>query len=274
MPTAIVPSRARLSEVIRRRARVTPMVAVLLSLGFALIVAPVVLADAWFLRPSVVVGQPANVTVRVPAFDGWDDQHVAGRGGSVVIARDEIADARQAAVVAAMRAEQPSTGARFAAYAAVLFLLAVGVTHQLRRSNRGRLLRGQVVLLGTVALGAVVTKGLLLAYPVSVLAVPVALGALVPTLVFDRTVGLAAGILSAVTMGLLVPFDVGISTVLVVQAVAAAIVLPDHSRPRCHGYSMRSWCAARRASRSESLMRRRSAIDRPDSSSWPRCSLP
>ncbi len=230
-PTAS-PHRARLSDVIRRRARVTPLTAVILSLAFALVVTPVVLAEAWFVAPRVTAGQPANVTVRVPAFDGWDDQQVAGRGGSVVIARGEIADRRQAAVVTAMLREQPSSGARFAAYAAVLFLLSVGVTHQMRRSNRGRLLRVQLVLLGTVALGAIVTKGLLLAYPVSVLAVPVALGAMVPTLVFDRTVGLAAGVLSAVTMALLVPFDVGIATVLVVQAVAAAIVLPDRARPR------------------------------------------
>jgi putative nucleotidyltransferase with HDIG domain len=224
--------RARMSEVIRRRARVTPVVAVLLSLGFALAVAPIALVDAWLAPPTVVAGQPADLTVRVPAFEGWDDHKVSGRGGSVVIARGEIATPRQAQLVAAMRAAQPSAGARVVAYAAVLFVLALGVTHQLRRSNRGRLLRVQLVLLGTVALGAVVTKGLLLAYPLSVLAVPVALGALVPTLVFDRTVGLAAGVLSAVTLGLLVPFDVGISTVLVVQAVAAAIVVPERARPR------------------------------------------
>jgi putative nucleotidyltransferase with HDIG domain len=232
MPSAAASHRARLSDVIRRRARVTPLTAAILSLAFALVVTPVVLAETWFVAPRITPGQPANVTVRVPAFDGWDDQQVAGRGGSVIIARGEIADRRQAAVVNAMLREQPSASARFAAYAAVLFLLAVGVTHQMRRSNRGRLLRVQLVILGTVALGAIVTKGLLLAYPVSVLAVPVALGAMVPTLVFDRTAGLAAGVLSAVTMALLVPFDVGIATVLVVQAVAAAIVLPDRARPR------------------------------------------
>jgi membrane-associated HD superfamily phosphohydrolase len=234
--------RARMSEVIRRRARVTPVVAVLLSLGFALAVAPIALVDAWLAPPTVVAGQPADLTIRVPAFEGWDDHKVSGRGGSVVIARGEIATPRQAQLVAAMRAAQPSAGARVVAYAAVLFVLALGVTHQLRRSNRGRLLRVQLVLLGTVALGAVVTKGLLLAYPLSVLAVPVALGALVPTLVFDRTVGLAAGVLSAVTLGLLVPFDVGISTVLVVQAVAAAIVVPERARPR---WADRRWRPAR-----------------------------
>ncbi|MEZ4402154.1 MAG: HDIG domain-containing protein [Kofleriaceae bacterium] len=226
------PPRTRMSEVVRRRARVTPVIGVLLSLGFALVVAPIVLVDDWLLPPTVVAGEPADQTVRVPAFEGWDDQHLAGRGGSVVIARGEIATARQAELVQTMRATQPSSGARFAAYAAVLLLLAVGVTHQLRRSNHGRRLRVQLVILGTVALGAVVTKGLLLAFPLSILAVPVALGAIVPTLVFDRTVGLAAGVLSAVTMGLLVPFDVGVSTVLVVQAVAASVALPDPVRPR------------------------------------------
>ena len=224
--------KARLSEVIRRRARVTPPVAALLALLFALVVAPIALVDSWLFTPVVVAGEPAPVTIRVPAFEGWDDEHLAGRGGSVVVARGEIATPRQAAVAEAMRTQAPNTGARFAAYAAVLFLLTAGVTHQMRRSNRGRLLRVQACILGTVALGAAVTKGLLLLYPVSVLAVPVALGALVPTLVFDRTVGLAAGVLSAVTMSLLVPFDVGISTVLVVQAVAAAIVIPDRARAR------------------------------------------
>ena len=172
-PTLPSINRARLSEVIRKRARVTPTVAVLLSLGFALVVAPIALIDSWLLDPQIEAGQRAPMTVRVPAFEGWDDDQVAGHGGSVVIARGEIATPRQAAVAQAMRATAPPNGARFAAYAAVLFLLTAGVTHQMRRSNRGRLLRVQMCILGTVALGAAVTKGLLLLYPVSVLYVDV-----------------------------------------------------------------------------------------------------
>ena len=42
----------------------------------------------------------------------------------------------------------------------------------------------------------------------------------------------------------------------------------------CHGYSMRPWLAWRIVSRSESATRRRSPIDSPLSSSWPRWSLP
>ncbi len=227
-----VPSRLRLAAVIMRRPRGNLVVGLLLALAFATLVTPIVLAESWLVDATVVAGEPAPATVRLRAFDGFDDGLVAGRGGAVVIARGQVATIEQAELAAAAQRTAPRGLAGFAAYFAVLFVLAAGVTHHLRRSNRGRLLRVQLVLLGTVAAGAALTKGLLLGWPLSVLAVPVALGAVVPTLVFDRTVGLAGGVLAAVVMSLLVPFDVGVSTVLVVQAVAAAIVIPERARPR------------------------------------------
>lgn len=227
-----VPSRLRLAEVITRRPRVNLVIGLVLALAFALLVTPVVIADSWLVDGTVVAGEEAPVTVRVRAFESFDDGAVVGRGGPVVIARGEVATHEQAELAAAARREAPRGLTGFGVYFAVLFVLAAGVTHHLRRSNRGRLLRVQLVLLGTVAAGAIVTKTLLLLWPLSVLAVPVALGGVVPTLVYDRTVGLAGGVLSAVVMGLLVPFDVGITTVLVVQAVAAAIVIPERARPR------------------------------------------
>ncbi len=227
-----VPSRSRLADVIARRPRVNLFSGLLLSLVFALLVTPVVLAESWLLDARVEEGQPAPVTVRVRTFDGYDDGAVVGRGGAVVVARGEVATADQAELAAAAQRDAPHGLAGLGAYFAVLFVLAAGVTHHLRRSNRGRLLRVQLVLLGTVAAGAMLTKSLLLLWPLSVMAVPVALGAVVPTLVFDRTVGLAGGVLSAVVMSLLVPFDVGVSAVLVVQAVAGAIVIPERARPR------------------------------------------
>ncbi|MBZ0232462.1 MAG: HDIG domain-containing protein, partial [Deltaproteobacteria bacterium] len=227
-----VPSRMRPTEVVTRRPRVNLFVGLVLALGFALLVTPVVLADSWLVDGSFAAGEEAPVTVRVRAFQSFDDGAVVGRGGPVVIARGEIADHEQAELAAAARREAPRGVTGFGVYFAVLFVLAAGVTHHLRRSNRGRLLRVQLVLLGAVAAGAIVTKTLLMLWPLSVLAVPVALGGVVPTLVYDRTVGLAGGVLAAVVMGLLVPFDVGITTVLVVQAVAAAIVIPERARPR------------------------------------------
>ncbi len=231
MPSA-TPSRQRLAEVIARRPQGNLGIGLVIALAFALGVTPIVMAESWLVEARVVAGEPAPVTVRVRAFDGYDDGAVVARGGAVVVARGQVATEEQAAIAEGSRRTAPRGLAGFAAYAAVLFLLAAAVTHHMRRSNRGKLLRVQLVLLGTVAAGAALTKGLLLLWPVSVLAVPVALGAVVPTLVFDRTVGLAGGVLAAVVMSLLVPFDVGVSTVLVVQAVAAAIVIPEHTRLR------------------------------------------
>ena len=53
------------------------------------------------------------------------------------------------------------------------------------------------------------------------LVVPVALFAMVPTLVLDRIVGLATGTLAALVVSLLVPFDVGVAILLLVQAGAS-----------------------------------------------------
>ena len=55
----------------------------------------------------------------------------------------------------------------------------------------------------------------------SVLVVPVALFAMVPTLVLDRVVGLATGTLAALVVSLLVPFDVGVAILLLVQVGAS-----------------------------------------------------
>lgn len=226
-----LPARARLHAVIVRRPRVSTITGLLLALAFALVVTPIVLAEAWAIDARVAPGQVAAVTVRLGADDV---SHVAGarRTGGVIIARGEVATAAQAEAVAVAAAATPRGATGFVTYGLVLFALAAGFTHHLKRSNRGRLLRVQLVLLGTIAVGAIVTKALLLAYPLSVLAVPVALGAIVPTLVFDRTVGLATGVLAALVMSLLVPFDVGVVTVLVLQALSATVVIPERPRAR------------------------------------------
>src|SRR6185436_11390127 len=83
----------------------------------------------------------------------------------------------------------------YAAFFAMIFALAAIFTHHMRRSTRGRLVRVQLVSLIVIAVLAVVVKLVLLSTALSALVVPVAVLALVPTLVLDRTVGLATGVL-------------------------------------------------------------------------------
>lgn len=230
MPPPEPAPRHRLAGVIARRPRVGFAVGVLLACGFALAVTPIILADTWLFDARVVAGEPAPATVRMRSPEVDLRGPARDHGGAVVIAAGDVATPEQAALADAAMREAPRGPGAFFAFAAVLFAVAAGVIHHLRRSSHGRLLRVQLVLLGSVAAGAALTKALLLSFPVSVLAVPVALGAVVPALAFDRAVGIAGGVLAAVVMSLLVPFDVGVTTVLLVQAVAAAIALPE--RPR------------------------------------------
>ena len=112
-----------------------------------------------------------------------------------------------------------------------MFLLA-GVfawsfSHHTRRSTLGRLARVQVVNLGLIAVLAIVVKLAMLMTPSNVLIVPVAMFALVPTLVLDRVVGLATGTLAALIVALCVPFDVGVAILLLVQVAVAGLVVAE-----------------------------------------------
>ena len=228
-----LPSRLKLAAVIPHRPKVGWVLALLLALAFATVITPILLVDAW-LGSSVAVHprQRAPVTVRVPHFAGLETPDAALSGGGIVVRRGEIPDRDRAAAAAAAQAAQPRGTAAFMTYFAIVLSLVGLYTHHLRRSHRGRLLRVQLVHLGLLAGSLLVLKLLLLLTPMSVLVVPVALAAVVPTLVFDRSVGLATGVVAAVLVSLLVPFDVGVVTVLVVQVATAGLLIPERSRAR------------------------------------------
>src|SRR5262249_20747589 len=56
--------------------------------------------------------------------------------------------------------------------------------------------------------------------------------AMVPTLVLDRVVGLATGTLAALVVAFLVPFDVGVAVMLMVQAGAAGLLVAERPKHR------------------------------------------
>jgi putative nucleotidyltransferase with HDIG domain len=218
--------RDRLASVVRPRPRVGALLGLLLAFGFAALVAPAVTAESW-LGATVEVNKPAPITVRVPPFAGADD---GPRGGGVVIGRGEVPGLGRAGDAQEVLARQPRPLPAMAAYFVILFALAAIYSHHCRRSNRGRLLRVQLINLGVLAASAVAIKVLMLTTTMSVLAVPVALAAIVPTLVLDRTVGLATGVLAALVMSLVVPFDLGVATILLAQASIAGLIVPDRQR--------------------------------------------
>jgi putative nucleotidyltransferase with HDIG domain len=227
--------RAALGRVIPRRPRVSFAFGIVLALAFALVVTTAVTAERWLTTlgiAEVTKGEPAPITVRVAPFAGKEthDAHIGG--GGVVIARGEVAERDDAGVARDVRDATPTGPAPYAAFAVLAFVFAAIFSHHMRRSTKGRLLRVQIVSLVTVAFLAVVVKVLMLTTAISILVVPIALLAMVPTMVLDRVVGIATGTLAALVTALLIPFDVSVAILLLVQAATAGLVVAEHPRSR------------------------------------------
>jgi len=227
--------RDALPEVIPRRARVTWWLGLVLAVGFAALVTPAITAEHWLLRfdaGTVVEHQPAPFTVRAPMLAGASKLRV---GGGLVVARGEIATREEAALAAAIAGAMPRGAVVYVAWFALAFALAAMFCHHLRRSAHGRLVRVQVVSLAVIAALAVVVKLVLLSTALSVLVVPVAGLAMVATLALDRIVGLASGVLAALVVSTLAPFDVGLAILLLVQAATAGLVIAEWPRAWARG---------------------------------------
>ena len=244
--------RAALARQIPRRPRVASGMVVAFAIGFAILVTPIITADRWvgaLGAGTVVAGKAASLTVRVPPFAGFDtgtaghgDELVGGwtkvtaiaygGGGGVVIARGDVAS-RDDEINAQQIAEAMPRGPM--PYLAFFLLAAVFAglfSHHTRRSTRGKLVRVQLVNLALIGIAAVVVKIAMLMSAINVLVVPVAVFALLPTLVLDRVVGLATGTLAALVTALLVPFDVGVAILLLVQVATAGLVVAEHPKDR------------------------------------------
>jgi len=230
--------RTALARVIKRRATVSWWLGVVLAVGFAVVVTPAITAEHWLLgfhagtatEPGTVTEHhAAPFTVRAPMLVGEGNLRV---GGGVVVARGETATRDEATIAGAIAGAVPHGPVLYAAFFVLLGVLATLFTHHMRRSTKGRLVRVQIVSLVVLAVLAVAVKIVMLSTALSALAVPVAALALIPTMVLDRTVGLATGVLGALVVSLLVPFDVGLAILLLVQAAAAGLVVAEHPRRR------------------------------------------
>jgi len=224
------------AKTIPRRPRVTWWIGIVFALMFAVLVTPAITAERWlssvFDVGRIVKDRPASLTVRVPAFAGLETAENHLTGGGVLIARGELPDVDDAAVAESVAAIIPRGPLPYIAFFVLAFVFATIFTHHMQRSTRGRLVRVQVVGLVSIAMLAVAVKALLLTTAVSVLVVPVALLAMVPTMVLDRVVGLATGILAALVVSLLGPFDLGIAILMLVQASTAGLVVAERPKQR------------------------------------------
>lgn len=227
--------RSELAKVIPRRPRVSWWLGMLFAFAFALLATPTITADRWLASlgaGAVKDKHIAAVTVRVPAFSGFDieDRHI-GNGG-ILIARGQEANADDERNARALLEAAPHGVLPYVAMFLLAFVFAAIFTHHMRRSTRGRLVRVQVVSLVTLAMLAIAVKVMLLTTSISTLVVPVALLSMIPTLALDRIVGLATGVLGALLVALLGPFDVGVAILMLVQTAVAGLVVAEQPKDR------------------------------------------
>jgi putative nucleotidyltransferase with HDIG domain len=229
--------RGELAKAIPRRPRVSWWLGIVFAFVFTVLVTPSLTADRWLgsLGAGTVKAKTvASLTVRVPPMAGFDtpDHQLHIGDGGILIARGHEASAEDERNAKALAEASPSGALPYVALFLLTFVLAAIFTHHMRRSVRGRLVRVQIVSLVAIAILAALVKIMLLMTAISVLVVPVALLAMLPTLALDRITGLATGILAALVVALLGPFDVGVAIVMLVQAAVAGLVVAEQPKAR------------------------------------------
>jgi len=241
-------SRDELAREIGRRPRVSWWIGVIMAIGFAALVLPAITTERWLgsLGKRFVEGRPAPYTLRVPPFNGYEveNAHVGGGGvpAGIVVSRGAIVSDKDAENAARVEAATPRGPLPYLTLFFLVLVFAAIFAHHTRRSNLGRLLRVQLVTLGLIALVAWVVKIAMLASSMSILVVPVALFAMVPTIALDRVVGLATGVLAALVIALVGPFDVGLSILMLVQVSVAGLVISTSRRVTRRSTSYRIRC--------------------------------
>lgn len=216
------------------RRKAGPTTGALLGLAFAGVLVAIGTAERWLgVAERFRIGAPAPVTVRIPDLAVYRDERGAPllRAGRVVVARGEEVTPEKARIVSARLLRSGGTATivgLFVGFALIGILLST----YLRGAQRGRLLRVQITVLGSIALLAASVQAYLLYTPLSSLLVPVAALALLAGGLIERNVGLALAVATAVVIGALTPFDAPVAIVLGTQGVAGVLSFTRAKRRR------------------------------------------
>jgi putative nucleotidyltransferase with HDIG domain len=217
---------------IRDRPKAGAWLGFALSVLFALVMVPLTTFELWQPRAVDDAGR-AVFTVRLPEMGVWRDTLVGSRfeHKRILVPRGAVVDPGDRRLIDAYElGRRPPSLGLLLGLAIAYFMLGMLFTSYLRNFGyRGRRLRTQVVLLGSLVAAAALFKAYLLLTPFSAYWLPVAAFSIAVAVHHDRQVSFAGTVSLAFLVGTLIPFDLGLALVLLLQGFGAIMFL---SRPR------------------------------------------
>lgn len=202
------------------------------SVLFAGMMVPLTTFELW-TGPSVDADGRAVFTVRLPETGIWHDTLVGSRieHRRIVIARGEKVDAGDRRLIDAYdEGRRPPSLGLLLGLGLAYFMLGMLLTSYLRNFGyRGRRMRTQLTMLGCLLVAAALYKAYLLLTPFSPYWLPIGAFSIAVAVHHDRQVAFAGTVALSFLAGSLIPFDLGLAMVLLLQGFGAIMFL---NRPR------------------------------------------
>ncbi len=199
---------------------------VLVAIFAASLVTALLIAGRWSTATELEVGQPAPASLRTSPFQ--PDSAGNNPEGALVVSRGEIVTPSVAEF--ATNLERPNFSFGFTLWLAlwVAFVLWSLVREPYARAQRTRQKFATVLF---ITLSSAVFLGITLTSSVALVALPVGLVGILVRQRSSQPTALASALLSALTVSLLVPFDLVFFCVILVQAIGPALLLPRAASP-------------------------------------------
>jgi putative nucleotidyltransferase with HDIG domain len=213
---------------IRDRPKAGAWLGFALSVLFAGLMVPLTTFDLWS-GPAVDAAGRAVFTVRLPETSLWHDTLVGSRieHSRIVVARGEKVAAPDKRLIDAYEiGRRPPSLGLLLGLGIAYFMLGMLLTSYLRNFGyRGRRLRTQLTMLGCLAAAATLYKAYLLLTPYSAYWLPIGAFSISVAVHHDRQVAFAGSVALAFLVGSLIPFDLGLAMVLLLQGFGAIMFL-------------------------------------------------
>jgi cyclic-di-AMP phosphodiesterase PgpH len=214
---------------IRDRPKAGALLGFALSVLFATVMVPLTTFESWSSESLVDASGRAGFTLRLPELSIWHDTLAGTRleHRRLVVGRGEPIDPTDRRLLSAYEAgRRPPSLGLLLGLGLAYFMLGMLFTSYLRNFGyRGRRLRTQLTMLGSLLAAAIIYKIYLLFTPFSAYWLPIGAFSIAVAVHHDRQVAFAGTVALSFLVGSLIPFDLGLAMVLLLQGFGSVMFL-------------------------------------------------